>query len=131
MQLQIVDMVLQGHNPAVQQAGWAHQLAAEVVDDETAAQRLHMQGGLVEVAVSSYLRSSISSVSSPPWSQKAAGKDPAPVIFLGADKRLMAIVIHVRGSHRGMNAGIVEAEDLAFDGDRIRHVNHVAEDAAE
>ena len=30
-----------------------------------------------------------------------------------------------------MDAGIVDADDLAFDDDRVGHVDHVVEDAAE
>ena len=50
VQLEVVDPALQRHDPAVEQVGGAHQLAAEVVDDEATAQRLHVQRGLVEVA---------------------------------------------------------------------------------
>ena len=51
VQLEIVDAAFQRHDPAVEQVGGADELAAEVVDDEAAAQRLHVQRRLVEVAV--------------------------------------------------------------------------------
>src|SRR5262245_59985206 len=44
---QIVDFSFQGEDPAVEQLVRAHALAAEVVDDEDAADRLHLQRRLV------------------------------------------------------------------------------------
>ncbi len=51
VQLQIVDAALQRHDPAIEQVGGRDELAAEVVDDEAAAERLHVQRRFVEMAV--------------------------------------------------------------------------------
>src|ERR1035441_102181 len=49
VQLQIVDVLFQRDHPAVQQILWLHDLPAEIVDHEGSADRLDMQGRLVEI----------------------------------------------------------------------------------
>ena len=49
VQREEVEPLLERHDPAVEQVARRHPLAAEVVDDEDAAVRLHLERRLVEL----------------------------------------------------------------------------------
>ena len=86
MELQVVDAAFEGHDPAVEQVGGADELAAEVVDDEAAAERLHVQGRLVVIArgVVAQVEHVEGELAAGDDEGTAAG-DPARVEFLAAD----------------------------------------------
>src|ERR1035441_1577950 len=128
MQLQVVEPVLQWRDPTVEQILGRYQLAAEVVDDKTAAQCLHMERSLVVICrgvifeIEHLQRQLATGVDKGP----PAG-DPARVIFLAPDEGERVVVARGGGTQQSMKAGVVDAHDLPLDDDRVRHVDHVGE----
>ena len=128
MQFEVIEAILQRHDPTVQKGLRADQLAAEVVNDKTAAQGLHMQGSLVEV------RRGVEAEIEHLQRQFAAGdhkgppaRNPARVVFVAPDKGEIVVLDRGVGAQQGVKAGVVDADDLAHDHDRVRHVDYVGE----
>src|SRR5438105_10345191 len=131
MELEILDAALERHDPAVEQGFWSDDLAAEVVDDEGAAERLDVERRFVE------LRQHIETQVEHVERQLAAGNDeralagdPAAVEVLApyaaGFKRALRLVIDAF-----VNAGVEHLDDLAFHLETIRNVDHIIEDAAD
>src|ERR1039458_7169657 len=98
MQFQKIDAALQRDDPAVEQAGWARILAAKVIDDEAAAQRLQVQWRLVVMACRviaqiEHLQRQLAAGGD----ERPAAWNPARVVFLGPDEREV-FVVQFRGT---------------------------------
>ncbi len=132
MQIQIIDTILQRHNPAVEKVPRAHQLAAEVVDDKAAAQRLHVQRGFIKVARGVILQvKHLQGQLAAGGDERPAAGNPARIVLRGPDERIYLVVARTGRTDRDMDTGVVIADDLSLDGDRIGHVDYVVENAAQ
>ena len=112
--------------------GGAHELATEVVDDEATAQGLHVQGRLVVVAdrVVAQVKHLEREFAAGNHERTPAGH-PAGIEFLAPNNGHRILVFGFGRIELDVDAGIVDADDLAFHDDRIGHVDYVVEDAAE
>ena len=132
MQLEVVETAFERHDPAVEQVGGADELAAEVVDDEAAAESLQMERRLVEmscgvVAQVEHFKREFATGEN----ERAFAGHPARVVFLSAEKRQGVLLGRRCDANRDVNAGVVDADDLAIDTDGVGHVDDVAENVAE
>ena len=128
--LRIVDAAFEWHDPAIEQVGGADELTAEVVDDEAAAEGLYVQGRLVIVAVGVIAEvEHIERELAAGDDERPAARNPAGIVFFAADDG-EAVVLSNRGDvERDVDAGVVNADDLALDDDRVGDVDDVVEDA--
>ena len=132
-QLEIVDAAFHGHDPAVQEVSRAYELATEVVDEEAAAQCLHVQRRfivmpLLVVAQVQHVQSQFASG----HNERPPASDPAFVARVAQEARGFRPRIVLRWKIRPeMKPWIEKADDLAFNGDCIRHMDHILKDAGE
>ena len=121
MQLQIVDPALHRHDPAVQRSARSHKLPAEVVDEETAAKRLHVQRSFIimayrVVAHVEHIQRQLAACDH----ERPSARNPALVVRFAPETRdLFVLLAAVQGAERKMNARVIKADDLALD-DRWR-----------
>ena len=93
MQVEIVDAAFEGNDPAVEKVAGTDDLAAEVVDDETAPEGFDVQRRLVEMAggvvaeVEHFKREFAAGDDEGP-----AARDPARVKVGGADEGELAFI---------------------------------------
>src|SRR5882724_12558756 len=114
VELQEVDTAFQLHDPAVQELLGLHQLTAEVVDDEGAAERLHVQRRLV------VLRAFVVAQIQHFQREFAAGDDDRALAgHIAAVERLLAdgivAIVAVRRFHFLVDRRVVDLDDLAVD----------------
>ena len=130
-QLQIIHPVFQRHDPAVEQRGGGHHLAAEIVDQQHAARRLHVQRRGIEIAAALMLQiEHLQREFTPRHDERAAARHKAAISLIPVQRRHQARARH-RGIaiHRQMHIGIKHRHHLAFHQHGMRNVDHMAEHA--
>ena len=132
MQLEIVHPALHGHDPAVEQAGGGHQLAAEVVDDEAAAQGLNVERRLVEIGggVEAQVQHLQGQFAAGDDEGPATG-DPAGIDLLQADEGGGAALGGLPQVQPLVHARVIDAHDLAADHDGVGDIDNVVEDVGQ
>src|SRR3972149_467425 len=121
---EVVDARLHGDDPAVEQLLRLDELAAEVVDDEDAAVRLHLQGGDVELRLGRELELQVRQRQlAAREDQRPPGEGPAHVAAAlgrrGHAVPIAAVFVH-RYHELSVDAGVVDADRLAADIDGVR-----------
>src|SRR5580700_3771076 len=132
VEFEVVDAVFERDDPAVEEGGGADELAAKVVDDEAATQRLDMEGRLVIMAdgVVEEVEHLEGELAAGNEKGPAAG-NPAVVENIGAGRQESAIVAEPGAIDGDVNRGVEDADDLALDGDGVGNVDDVAEHAGQ
>src|SRR4029078_13369946 len=125
VELEKIDAALQRHDPAIEQRFGTDERTAEIVDDEGAVQRLHMQGRFI--VFGDRIEFQIQHLES----QLAAGNhhrtpasDPPRIEALTTNALDLAAV--VRGARCGVvERGIEHLHDLAADFDAVGYIDDV------
>src|SRR5690348_4489429 len=130
VQAEIVDAAVEWHDPAIENLLGLGELAPEVVDQERAVERLHVQrrfielGDRIELEVE-HLERELAAGDH----HRAIARHPAPVDR--TDAHAGVGVDAAAPFHRAVNGGIVDLHDLATEIDAIGYEDHVLEDLAD
>ena len=138
VELEVVDAAFQRHDPAIQQLRRVDLLAAEIVDEKHAVQRLHVQGRVVGAGVGVVAQlEHVEGEFAAGDCDGAAADHPAGVECLDLQAAAGGEQLHAGAGLIGfLDEGPVQRlveqfDDLAGDFDGVWHVDGLAEDAGD